>query len=509
MRTKTAPRQFPKQPERMHPMSHSDHPVHDPKSRSAGIYGKATVIGGLAFVCLVFFFLNHQSHTYTIVAVPGAMLAPFVLLILSIAIVPFVSARWWERNYPVFSITLGAIAVVYYFFILKNGPRMVHAALEYFSFIALIGSLFIISGGIHIRIKGRSTPKANIVLLAIGAALANLFGTTGASMILIRPYLRVNKYRISGYHVVFFIFIVSNMGGLLTPIGDPPLFLGFLKGVPFFWVISRTWAIWLIVNMAALAIFYAIDLHNFRKIPLPLEHTIEEEGEQARIQGLHNIIFLMITLGAVFLERPAREITMFCAAAASYLATREKVHEQNGFNFLPIKEVAILFAGIFTAMVPVLDWLESSAGRLGITAPGQFYWGAGLLSSVLDNAPTYLSFLSAACGLHGLSVDNLHHMKALLGLLPHEQLSRLTGILGAQKCLLGADSWKYIQAISTGSVIFGAMTYIGNGPNFMVKSIAEQAHVRMPGFFEYIVKYSIPILLPIFALIWFFFFREF
>jgi Na+/H+ antiporter NhaD/arsenite permease-like protein len=487
-------------------MSHFEHPVHDRKKDHSQARDKLITLGSLVFLCLVVTLLSTQAHGYELVPVHAAMMAPFILLLLSIATMPFISSRWWERNYPQVSFSLGAIAVIYYFFVLHNGARVIHAAQEYVSFIALIGSLYVISGGIHIRIKGRSTPKANVILLAVGAVLANLFGTTGASMILIRPYIRVNKYRISGYHIVFFIFIVSNIGGLLTPIGDPPLFLGYLKGIPFFWVISRTWLIWLLTNAALLAVFYMVDLHNYRKLPDRMEHEIEEAGERARVQGMYNVVFLIVAIGSVFLDRPVREMAMFTAAAASYLATKQQIHEQNSFNFLPLKEVAILFAGIFASMVPVLDWLELSAGKLGIGNPGQFFWSTGALSSFLDNAPTYLSFLSAACGLHGLSMDNLHHMQALLGLLSQEQLSQLKEVLGAQQYVLTGESWKYVQAISAGAVMFGAMTYIGNGPNFMVKSIAEQAQVRVPGFFEYLIKYSIPILIPIFCVVWLIFF---
>ena len=173
---------------------------------------------------------------YEILPVNPVMITPFILLLLAIAVMPFINRHWWEHNYPFVSFALGAVTVIYYFFILKNAPRMLHTAIEYFSFISLIGSLFVVAGGIHIRVKGRSTPLANVILLGIGSVISNLLGTTGASMVLIRPYIRLNKYRISGYHIVFFIFIVSNIGGMLTPIGDPPLFLGYLKGIPFFWV---------------------------------------------------------------------------------------------------------------------------------------------------------------------------------------------------------------------------------------------------------------------------------
>ena len=455
------------------------------------------------FVCVS----DASAIEYEIMPVNPGMIAPFILLLFAIALMPLINIHWWERKYPAFAVGLGIIPVVYYFFVLKNGPRMIATGMEYFSFIALIGSLFVVSGGIHIRIRGRSTPIANVILLAIGAVISNLLGTTGASMVLIRPYIRTNKYRISGYHIVFFIFIVSNIGGMLTPIGDPPLFLGYLKGVPFFWVIGRVWQIWLIAVCAVLLIFYLIDRHYYRKMPDTLEHEVEEKGEQAMVEGLHNVIFLLLIIGAVFLSEPIREMIMIGAAVASYYTTKREVHQRNDFNFLPIKEVAILFVGIFATMVPALDWLELNAGKLGITNPAQFYWGSGALSSFLDNAPTYLNFLSAAFGLHGLSVNNAVHMKAMLGTLSPNDLIHLQTLHASVVKSVTAESWKYIQAISAGAVLFGAMTYIGNGPSFMVKSIAEQSRVKMPSFIGNMVKYSIPILLPIFAVLWYLFFR--
>ncbi len=471
---------------------------------------KKTVLSFLllvAFLSLFVWISDASAIEYEIMPVNPAMITPFILLLLAIALVPFISAHWWGEKYPLVSFGLGAIAVIYYFFILHNGPRMLGTALEYFSFIALIGSLFVVSGGIHIRIKGRSTPLANVMLLAIGAVISNLLGTTGASMVLIRPYIRTNKYRISGYHIVFFIFIVSNIGGMLTPIGDPPLFLGYLKGVPFFWVIGRMWLIWLLAVSAVLLVFYIIDRYNYKKMPAELEHEVEEEGEHPAVQGLHNVIFLLVIIGAVFLSEPIREIVMIAAAAASYFSTKREVHERNDFNFIPIKEVTLLFAGIFATMVPCLDWLELNAGKLGITTPAQFYWGSGILSSFLDNAPTYLNYLSAAFGLHGLNMDNAMHMKAMLGALSPNELAHLQTLQSSVVQPVTAESWKYIQAISAGAVMFGANTYIGNGPNFMVKSIAEQAHVKLPTFIGYMVKYSLPILTPIFAVIWYLFFR--
>jgi Na+/H+ antiporter NhaD/arsenite permease-like protein len=460
-----------------------------------------------AFLFLSVWASDASAMEYNIMPVNPAMVAPFVLLLLAIALIPFINVHWWEKRYPLVSFGLGVVVVIYYFFILHNGPRMVGTALEYFSFIALIGSLFVVSGGIHIRIKGRATPVANVILLAIGAIIANLLGTTGASMVLIRSYIRTNKYRISGYHIVFFIFVVSNIGGMLTPLGDPPLFLGYLKGVPFFWVIGRVWLIWLIANAAVLLIFYIIDRHNYKKMPDALEREVEKKGEHPIVEGIHNAVFLLVIIGAVFLPEPIREITMIGAAVASYFTTKRKIHERNEFNFIPLKEVVILFAGIFATMVPALDWLELNAGSIGVTTLAQFYWGAGVLSSFLDNAPTYLSFLTAAFGLHGLNVDNAAHMEAMLGMLSPHDLAHLKTLHSSMVQPITSYSWKYIQAISAGAVLFGANTYIGNGPNFMVKSIADQAKVKMPTFIGYMVKYSIPILMPIFAVIWYLFFR--
>ena len=422
----------------------------------------------------------------TILPVNPLMIIPFALLLLSIAVVPLINKEWWDNNYTIPSLGLGIIPIIYYTFFLKNASRMAHTGFEYISFITLIGSLFVVAGGIHITIMGRSTPHANVILLAVGAIISNLVGTTGASMLLIRPYLKANKYRISGYHVVFFIFIVSNIGGALTPIGDPPLFLGYLKGVPFFWLIGKAWHIWAFTIGLVLAIFYFIDLHYYRKVKEKLREEVEAKGEEARASGLHNIIFLIIILLAVFINEPKflREIIMIAAAAGSYFTTKKEVHERNDFHFAPINEVAILFAGIFATMVPCLDWLELNAGTLGIRTPGQFYWSTGILSGVLDNAPTYLNFLSASFGLHSLQLDNPVHMKIFI-----------------------EEHWKYLQAISISAVFFGAITYIGNGPNFMVKSISEQAGAKCPSFFGYIIKYSLPILIPIFAVVWFLFFR--
>jgi Na+/H+ antiporter NhaD/arsenite permease-like protein len=414
-----------------------------------------------------------------------AMIAPFALLLLCIATMPFIHKHWWEHHYNKVAVGLGLITTGYYVFGLHHAERMLHVGQEYLSFIAIIGSLFVVSGGIHIRVKGEATPRINVLYLLIGALLANLIGTTGASMLMIRPWIRMNKYRITSFHIVFFIFVVSNAGGALTPVGDPPLFLGYLKGVPFWWVVEHCWQAWMITISLLLGVFYILDSRNFLRAPKAVR-DLETGHETWKFDGLHNLFFLGVILGSVFLDAPLREILMVSAAVASYLSTKKPVHEANDFSFGPIKEVAWLFIGIFATMVPALDYLEGHAASLGVTQTMQFYWFSGLLSGVLDNAPTYLTFLAAAFGLHGLSLDNPAHMQIFLAQHDH-----------------------YLVAVSLGSVFFGALTYIGNGPNFMVKSIADQAKVHTPHFFSYVWRYSLPVLIPIYGIVSLLFFSRF
>ncbi len=415
-----------------------------------------------------------------------AMILPFALLLFCIAAMPFIHKHWWEHHYPKVALGLAGITVAYYLAALGNGSRMLHVAQEYVSFIALIGSLFVVSGGIHIRVKGESTPLVNCVFLFIGAVLANFIGTTGASMLMIRPWIRMNKYRITSFHVVFFIFIVSNVGGCLTPIGDPPLFLGYLKGVPFWWVIEHCWQAWLVGVGGLLGIFYVLDRRNFLRASKDIRDK-ETAHETWKFDGLRNLAFLGVILAAVFLRRPPglSEALMVAAALGSYFTTPRAVHAANDFSFAPIKEVAWLFIGIFATMVPALDYLEVHATELGLDTAMKFYWLTGALSGVLDNAPTYLTFLAAAMGRHQLSMNSPADMQTFLAQHGHELI-----------------------AISLGAVFFGAMTYIGNGPNFMVKSICEQAKVRTPGFFAYLFKFAVPILLPLFAIVALLFFRR-
>lgn len=411
---------------------------------------------------------------------PPWLLLPFALLLACVALGPLLFPHFWHARYPHIAVGLGAITVGYYLINGQTAP-MLHSLEEYTGFIALVGSLFIVSGGIHITVKGSATPRINCLFLVLGAVLANVIGTTGASMVLIRPWIRMNRYRFTGFHTVFFIFIVSNAGGLLTPIGDPPLFMGYLKGIPFFWVLMHCWEAWCIGIALLVGVFYVLDYRNFLRAPQEERDAFTKE-ETWSFKGLRNLVFIAIIIFAV-LALPAhwRELTMVAAAIASLLTTHRDIHEANDFNYAPLKEVAWLFIGIFSTMVPALNYLQHHP--LPVHSELGYYWSTGLLSGALDNAPTYLAFLAASFGQHGLALDStadvLHYTSAHAGTL---------------------------QAISMGAVFFGAMTYIGNGPNFMVKAITEHAGVATPGFITYVVRYALPILLPILALVGFLFF---
>src|SRR5712691_7098161 len=327
---------------------------------------------------------------------------PFGLLLLCIAFLPVVLQRHWERYYHLIALFLAAVTTAYYFFGLQQPQRILHEAGDYIRFMALVGTLFVVAGGIHVQIRGAATPLFNCVFLFLGTITGNLLGTTGASMLFIRPWLRVNKYRYTGIHTAFFIFLVSNLGGGLTPMG-PPLFLGYLKGVPFSWMLRNCWLPWSVALFALLLIFYFIDGYNFRHASGPAREA-ETAVRKIDIEGRRNIFFLAIILAAVFIERPSflRELIMLIAAAGSYFVTPKKVHSANEFSFAPLREVGWLFLGIFLTMVPVLDYMQLHARDLSIDTPAKFFWIAGGLSAVLDNAPTYLTFLANALGRAGL-----------------------------------------------------------------------------------------------------------
>ncbi len=462
------------------------------------------------------------------------MILPFGVLLATIALAPLFFLHWWEKHYPKVAIALGSVTLAYYFFSLHDYTTVMHTAEEYISFICLVGSLFVVSGGIHIKIKGEATPLANVMFLLFGAVIANVLGTTGASMLLIRPWIRMNKYRITAHHIVFFIFIVSNVGGCLTPIGDPPLFLGYLKGIPFWWVLEKCWPMWMVGIGLLLGIFYVVDMINYRKAPKEVREELAEPPDEWHFEGGVNLFFLGMILVSVFITSPKflREGLMVAAAIGSYFATKRHIHEANHFNFEPIREVAILFIGIFATMMPALAWLQANASSMDSVTPGLFYWGTGLLSGVLDNAPTYLSFLSATFGkfaqteivegVQALIASNGAGLATLTG--PNAELirgayeglsehfdgptSEVTVETIELAVLLGnANLSQYVVAISVAAVFFGANTYIGNGPNFMVKSIADQQKVHAPSFLGYVFKFTIPVMIPVVAGIWLIFFR--
>ncbi len=424
------------------------------------------------------------------------MVIPFIVLLLMIATGPLFYKHFWERHYPKLAILLGLVTVFYYLAFLNEYHTLLHTFAEYISFIALLSSLFVASGGIFIKVDKKATPYMNVLFLLFGAVIANVIGTTGASMLLIRPYIKMNQNRIKAYHVIFFIFIVSNIGGALTPIGDPPLFIGFLRGVPFFWVLDNIWFIWIPMILLILAVFFTFDWFNSRGNSNPKEVSYSGKIE---FKGLRNLGYLAVIIASVFIDPgifswvPSlspfpfgiREMIMFGVVFFSYKQADPEILKANEFDFEPIKEVAYLFIGIFLTMVPALQLIaEEAKVNRDLLNAGTFYWATGGLSSFLDNTPTYLNFLSAAMGKYTLDVNVKAHV---LDFVSQDVI--------------------YLRAISVAAVFFGAMTYIGNGPNFMVKSICERAGIEMPSFFTYMVKYSIPILIPLFFIIYFLFFH--
>ncbi len=423
------------------------------------------------------------------------MIAPFGLLILLIAVMPLSSARWkhlWEKHHPLVAIGLGLAVAAWYLLRQPDGAAEVAGALhEYASFIALVGSLYVVAGGLHVGVRGSATPWQNTRFLAFGGIAANFIGTTGASMVLIRPWLRMNAGRTAPHHVVFFIFVVSNCGGGLTPIGDPPLFLGFLRGVPFFWLVQNAWPQWLCVMGALLALFWWIDRRSLRRAPLA-KRALPAHGEPERVvlAGRINLLFLAALIAAVFLPPSVtglREGVMIAIALASYRFTPRGVHATNGFSFGPIREVAVLFFGIFLTMMPALEGVTRHGREFGVEQPMEYYATTGVLSAMLDNAPTYATFFQLAqTSTRERSPEDFPQGRV-------EQAETTRALLRSAPEL--------VLATSLGAVFFGAMTYIGNGPNFMVKAIAEEAGAPTPSFFGYLLRYALPILLPILLLV--------
>ncbi|MFO1462762.1 MAG: sodium:proton antiporter [bacterium] len=408
--------------------------------------------------------------------IPWLLVLPFAGMLLAIALLPLTVPHFWEKNWKK-GLVAGALALPVLAFFARHGAwaPLGHTLEEYLSFLALLGSLFVVSGGVVLRGDLEPRPRNNTLILALGAVLANLIGTTGASMLLIRPLLRTNARRRHTLHIpIFFIFLVSNAGGLLTPLGDPPLFLGFLRGVPFTWTL-KLFPIWTLVVGTLLAAFYLWDRLAFAKEVHPESLEAIPGTGTLKVMGKINFWFLLGIIGAVYLPTPWRESAMVAMALASWLFTPHLLRVENSFTFSPIVEVAVLFAGIFVTMCPALILLAEHGREFGLQHPAQFFWVTGALSSFLDNAPTYLTFFSIAQGLHGGG--------SLVAGVPEHLL----------------------LAISAGAVLMGANSYIGNGPNFMVKAIADEAHFKTPNFFAYI-GYALMILGPLYlAITWIFF----
>jgi len=420
--------------------------------------------------------------------IPLLSLLPFVLILLAIAILPLFWNHRWEQNKNKLIIAC-ILSLPIIVFLIQNGlsQRLLETLLfDYIPFIILLGSLFIITGGIHLSGDIEATPLINLTFLSIGTILASIMGTTGASMLLIRPIIQTNKEREFKVHtILFFIAVVANCGGLLTPIGDPPLFMLYLRGVPFTWFLKLL-PEWLFVNGLLLFVYLIMDSYYYKKEKRSNIDLDKRMIRSIKIHGKLNFVWLTgVILSIAFLNEQylniihsneyykfIREAVIICMAAFSLLLTTKRLRKLNNFSWAPIEEVAYLFFGIFITMIPCLLYLETNAKSFGISSAFQFFYATGALSGILDNTPTAVTFYSLA---HGLGIQS----SVMVAGIPYDLL----------------------KAISLGAVFFGSITYIGNAPNFMVKAIAEDNNIKMPDFLSYIWKFSLIILLPIFILV--------
>ncbi len=432
-----------------------------------------------------------MEHAYSL---PLYSLLPFILMLGAIAVLPLVANHFWEsnRNKLIIAMIL-AIPTAIYLFSAGYSHELSHVVIfDYVPFMVLLGSLFIITGGIHVEGDIEASPKNNSVYLIIGAVLASFMGTTGAAMLLIRPILQTNSERkLKAHTVLFFIVIVANCGGLLTPLGDPPLFMMYLRGAEFFWFMKLL-PEWAFTNFILIGIYFLVDSYYIKK-ELPGDVYFDRTNiKPIKISGRRNFLFLIgVVLGVAFINENTlifmrendyysflREGFLVLMAALSLMMTKQVTRENNKFSWGPIVEVAYLFIGIFVTMVPALEYLKVHAAEIGINSAAQFYYATGALSSFLDNTPTALTFYYLELGL--VTANPMLLLKDL-------QVAGIPEVI--------------MKAISTGAVFFGAMTYIGNGPNFMVKAIAEEQGIKMPDFFSYMFKFSIIVLLPIYILV--------
>ncbi len=447
---------------------------------------------------------------------------PFVGILLSIALFPLVAPAFWHHHYGKIAAGWAVLFAVPFLvgYRMEAIDAILHIyAVDYIPFIILLWALFTVAGGIVVRGSLKGSPKVNVTLLAIGTVLSSVIGTTGASMLLIRPLMRANDWRINKTHlIVFFIFLVSNIGGSLTPLGDPPLFLGFLHSVPFFWTLNL-FAPYVLVSIMLLIGFFALDTYYYRKEPEDAKQAmLAQESEPLKLVGIHNFLYLAGVIGFVLfsgsvklgdvhltahlhvpIQNLVRDVGLVVLGLMSMKTTPKVLREENGFTWGPIEEVAYLFAGIFMTIIPALAILGAGVdGKLGwlvagVQSDASYFWVTGGLSSFLDNAPTYLTFFNTALG--GLDMSAAECMQVAAGCGEPEKVA-----------VLISDKERTLLAISAGAVFMGANTYIGNAPNFMVKAIAEEGGVAMPSFFGYIVRWSLPILVPCFVVVTFVFF---
>jgi len=434
---------------------------------------------------------------------------PFAGILLSIALFPLIAPHFWHHHFP--KISAGWALLFAIPFVITFGGHAWYEIfhiylLDYIPFIILLWGLFTISGGIFIKGTLRGTPQVNLLIILIGTLLASWIGTTGAAMVLIRPLLKANQHRKHKVHlVVFFIFLVANVGGSLTPLGDPPLFLGFLHGVSFFWTLNL-FPEMAVVSLILLITLYGFDTFYFRKENIVPDNN--ETKEPLKIEGAFNFLFLLgVIIGVIFSgtvhlghievlgvhiawQNIIRDFWIILMGLLSLKFTRKETREGNEFSWFPIMEVAYLFAGIFMTIIPALAILKAGehgalAGLIrAVKEPLDFFWVTGILSSFLDNAPTYLTFFNTALGKLGLQESQIR-----------------AAFMAGEATIKFPEFITYLKAISVGAVFMGANTYIGNAPNFMVKSIAEESGISMPSFFGYMLKYSIPILIPIFIIV--------
>ena len=415
-------------------------------------------------------------------------LLPFVLMLSSIAVFPLFWNHFWEKNKNklIIAVILSIPVIIYLLYANLSEKLIETMVFDYIPFIILLGSLFTITGGIFLTGDIEAKPSINTLFLAIGAVLASFMGTTGAAMLLIRPVIQTNKEREYKVHtILFFIGIIANCGGLLTPLGDPPLFMMYLRGAPFTWFFNL-FIEWLITNGLLLFVYFFVDSYFHKKEPVSAIIRDQTQIRPIKIEGKLNFIWIAgVVLAVAFLNSQylhfiheneyykfIREAVILLLAYFSILFTPHLTRVSNNFTWEPIKEVAYLFLGIFITMVPCLLYLEMNAKHLGVVSENQFYYFTGLLSSFLDNTPTAVTFHSLALGLGETT-------GSMVAGIPEELL----------------------RAICIGAVFFGSMTYIGNGPNFMVKAVAEENNIKMPHFFAYMYKFSLIVLLPIFILV--------